>query len=40
MVYVGARCSKLNLPFVPLSPALKYALGAAMVVGLGVVVVC
>jgi len=38
--YVGAHCSKPNLPFVSLSSALKYALGAAVVVGLGVEVVC
>jgi len=40
VVYVGAHCSKSNLPFVPLSPALKFALGAAVVMGLGVEVVC
>jgi len=38
--YVGARCSKLNPLSVPLSPVLKSALGAVVVVGLGVVVVC
>jgi len=40
VVYVGAHCSKSNFPSVPLSLALKYALGAVVVVGLGVEVVC
>jgi len=38
--YVGAHYSKPNLPSVPLSPTLQFALGAAVVVGLGVVAVC
>jgi len=39
MVYVGAHCNKSNLPSVPLFPALQSALGAVVVVGLGVEVV-
>jgi len=40
VVYVGTHCSKSNLPSVPLFPVLQSALGSAMVVGLGVEVVC
>jgi len=40
VVYVGAHYSKSNLPSVPLFPALKYALGAAVVASLGVEVAC
>jgi len=37
--YVGVHSSKPNLPYVPLSPALQSARGAAAVVGLGVKVI-